>query len=544
MRIREKKHLIIKAIIICGALSFMLSLCSCMSMFGECKHTYSDNFRRTADQHTPICDRCGEEGESAPHRFGELVVTIPATKQEDGEGYYPCLDCGFHKRETLIGCEHELVFVEEKEPTCYSFGMHSHYKCYECGRFFDADNKVEIKRDDLLTIRLSHTFDISTPEVDEPTLSESGVIRYYCNDYENCRGYVSVILPKLSESEYYNQAATESGNVSCSIKESYLDDNFKPSVGDVVREWIIEKVLEMSFEYSSCDTSGHRFVKDGFVNEEGRLFYICQNEPRHRYEITLPAPGSGKYKEKSTVATCTRAAGTEYRMNYTAWRSVLEPHIDDLCGGDVSLLPDFADALAEDGFVIFVSDNGELDLGVHNEASIIIRDFIPPTFDVYTNEKTTGTVYAICSDCEAKVEKTLEYSEGEWEVTGNLLSRKYCRIYEAYGQTVKDEQIARFKYKINLNGGTVADAEVVTEGESSEGFITVSELSFTKEEMAVRGISLAIDGKGLTDSEQAVRVEECQGFSLKHGSYTYWKIYVGGEEFPGHISIKILWKYV
>ena len=262
----------------------------------------------------------------------------------------------------------------------------------------------------------------------------------------------------------------------------------------------------------------------------------------HRYEVSLPALDGGDYKITPTDATCIRSAGNEYRLSYSAWRSVLEPHVDILCGGDSLKLSEFADILVE-SFVIFVGDGGEVDPHTHNDTSMEIRDFIPPTYDVYTNEKTTGKVVAICRDCETRVEQPVEDSEGEWEVSGSYLTRRYCRTYSVFGQTVSDVKIERFKYKINLNGGEPADGEVKTQGESSEGFITVSALGYTKEEMEVYDITVAIDGQGLTDSEKALRVEKCEGVSL-NGKYTYWKIYVGGEEFPGHISVKLLWSYV
>ena len=86
------------------------------------------------------------------HTFGELVAEKPATCIAGGmQAHYKCTECGkffdAHKNETTeealtihaTGVHAFGELVAEKPATCIAGGMQAHYKCTECGKYFDAD---------------------------------------------------------------------------------------------------------------------------------------------------------------------------------------------------------------------------------------------------------------------------------------------------------------------------------------------------------------------------------------------------------------------
>ncbi len=85
------------------------------------------------------------------HNFGELIAEVPATCNAGGmKAHYCCSDCGKYfdeskKETTEAGLTidvnpdaHTLgTLIEEVPATCKAGGMKAHYKCVDCGQYFD-----------------------------------------------------------------------------------------------------------------------------------------------------------------------------------------------------------------------------------------------------------------------------------------------------------------------------------------------------------------------------------------------------------------------
>jgi hypothetical protein len=127
----------------------MAVVCSC-SKDEKHYHSYSAEWNNDVNNHWHVCtgEDCDNIVGITPHKFGEGVVTTPATEESDGLMTYKCSVCGFEKNEVIaklpVGHKHELQKVDGVEPTCVDKGVETYYVC-SCGmKFADEQGENEI----------------------------------------------------------------------------------------------------------------------------------------------------------------------------------------------------------------------------------------------------------------------------------------------------------------------------------------------------------------------------------------------------------------
>lgn len=127
----------------------MAVVCSC-SKDEKHYHSYSAEWNSDVNNHWHVCtgEDCDNIVGITPHKFGEGVVTTPATEESDGLMTYKCSVCGFEKNEAIaklpVGHKHELQKVDGVEPTCVDKGVETYYVC-TCGmKFADEQGENEI----------------------------------------------------------------------------------------------------------------------------------------------------------------------------------------------------------------------------------------------------------------------------------------------------------------------------------------------------------------------------------------------------------------
>lgn len=109
----------------------------------EVRYAEDDNYLASADVTVTI---------AISHNFGALIKESPATCSTSGmKAHYYCPDCGKFfdesKNETTetaltipaTGVHTFGTLIDETPATCIAGGMKAHYKCTECGKFFDKD---------------------------------------------------------------------------------------------------------------------------------------------------------------------------------------------------------------------------------------------------------------------------------------------------------------------------------------------------------------------------------------------------------------------
>lgn len=107
------------------------------------RYAEDDNYLASADVTVTI---------AISHNFGTLIKETPATCIDNGmKAHYYCPDCGkfFDESKNEItevaltipatGVHTFGTLIEETPATCITGGMKAHYKCTECGKFFDKD---------------------------------------------------------------------------------------------------------------------------------------------------------------------------------------------------------------------------------------------------------------------------------------------------------------------------------------------------------------------------------------------------------------------
>ena len=127
----------------------MAVVCSC-SKDEKHYHSYPAEWNSDVNNHWHVCtgEDCDNIVGITPHKFGEGVVTTPATEESDGLMTYKCSVCGFEKNEAIaklpVGHKHELQQVDGVEPTCVDKGVETYYVC-SCGmKFADEQGENEI----------------------------------------------------------------------------------------------------------------------------------------------------------------------------------------------------------------------------------------------------------------------------------------------------------------------------------------------------------------------------------------------------------------
>ena len=542
--------------VFCILLLSVIALSSCTILLSDCErgnHALSNKYVIDESCHSLQCDNCDytESGES--HTYGELTVTKEATLLVDGEGYYICSVCGYKKETTIPGCTHTYETVFGRMSTCQTEGVIAHLKCPTCGRIFNSD-KEEITLKDVTLAKVNHTFYHSGYEVVEPTYDKDGYLKLKCDYFDECGTYLSesgtdirLILPKLSAEENYTITEVEGEKLKYKLVNSYVDGEALEKVPQSYYNASRSALYKLTLEYSAC-IRGHKYSPESYEITDNRLYYICTREAEHRLEIKLPQLNKENYYTENISATCISVGGTEYQLNQSQWNEVLKSYEAKLIGESKDVtLSTFSKELTKNA-ALFVK-TAEINPDEHPEKSVVLGNFVPPTYDVTTSEFTVGKIKCQCAECEKMFNVEIEYDDGTWETIGtNAFNRKHYRTYWIYGQKIKDAGRTEFKYRIDLNGGEPTSEENSVSGSVVGGYIIIGDHLFRKDECCISGVSIIVDGRPVSSSVLAERVKEDSIFVLAHGkTYDCWKVYIGkeltGDEiYYGDVIIDIKWR--
>ncbi len=526
-----------------------ITLCSCDSLFDTCDHIYLGEYVIHEQNHIPVCDSCGELGESEMHKFGEMVTLSEPTDTADGEGYYECYTCGHRKTKVI----HDFVKVEYVSPTCGSIGSYEHYKCASCDKLFDS-HYDEIEERDINISSKEHSATNPNPEVIEaPTPSSTGLIKLRCDRFEICGGYVShnhktieIVLPKLEPAENYTVVSGEGGNSVLRIKEEYVKSYLEKTISsDIYRSRIATVVAEIDFDYYSCEALGHQFSETSFVNENNKLFYVCKRDPSHKLEIELPTIESGAYTRYKHYANCVRSEGYQYHLGESSWTTILRNYENELIA-EGSTVKAYARALA-DGFYLFVSNGGEPNPNNHiNNDMVAVKKITLPTYDVLSGgAPTTGKADCFCGDCETKFTVDIDYSSGQWRKGGNILDYKYYRDYSLYGKTFSTAAREGFNYRIDTNGGTAKEgvwldgSTEVNLDEAARSSPRVIIDDFTRTGYELTGVTVYVD-YSISGADRITKGT----VGLFENKRTCWDIDMDTSKYMGDVIIKLQWTKV
>ncbi len=149
----------------------------------------------TEGKHCSVCNEVivAQEVIPAAHTFEEWVEGTPATCTEDGtKGYFYCTVCEKYieadgKTEitdfVIPAPGHDYEWVEEVAPTCSNAGIKAHYHCDACGKDFN-ESKEEVTAEDLAIAATGHTWtNLYVPNVAPASCYEDGMkAHYYCPD--------------------------------------------------------------------------------------------------------------------------------------------------------------------------------------------------------------------------------------------------------------------------------------------------------------------------------------------------------------------------
>ena len=159
--------------------------------------------RRFADG-TASVEITGEVTLPAPgHRYGEWIVTRPATETEEGEETRVCQNDPTHTETRVIPKTqhvHKLTAVEAIPSTCEKEGCEAHWICKGCGRrFSDENGEKEINPEEIVLPALGHDWEeeITT----QPSCTEAGVRTFTCkHDPSHTR---TEVIPALGHTLLY-----------------------------------------------------------------------------------------------------------------------------------------------------------------------------------------------------------------------------------------------------------------------------------------------------------------------------------------------------
>ena len=150
----------------------------------EVRYAENENYLASADVTVTI---------AISHNFGTLIEETPATCIDNGmKAHYYCSDCGKFfdesKNETTetaltipaTGVHTFGTLIDETPATCIAGGMKAHYKCTECGKYFDADKNETTEA--ALTIPATgvHTFGALIDEAPATCIAGGMKAHYKC----------------------------------------------------------------------------------------------------------------------------------------------------------------------------------------------------------------------------------------------------------------------------------------------------------------------------------------------------------------------------
>ena len=129
----------------------------------------------------------------AAHTLGELVPRKDATCTADGHvEYYECRLCGklfadsaaereISADDVKVPAAHSLgELVPRKNATCVADGVHAHYRCTECGAYFDADDTTTpVEYSSLIIPSKDGAHDLRLITAAAPSCTGDGHVEYY-----------------------------------------------------------------------------------------------------------------------------------------------------------------------------------------------------------------------------------------------------------------------------------------------------------------------------------------------------------------------------
>lgn len=223
-------------------------------------HNTDDKYEFDQYQHWKICHDCEQEVGREDHTFeGDSDI---------------CLVCG----ETIERHFHELVFVEEKAPTCTEEGIKEHYYCAGCEKYYaDSEGNEEVNYSDLTIQKLEHQYETRYDEKEhwqecvlcgdkkdvqshnleeertEPTCCADGQIKNVCHD---CGYAVEIeVLPATGEHIF---------------SEEYSADDDHHWFGCTNEE------CTARYEQTEHSYTGLEIAKNPTCSEEGVMNHICE----------------------------------------------------------------------------------------------------------------------------------------------------------------------------------------------------------------------------------------------------------------------------
>lgn len=94
-----------KLLIVLGVIGILVVLAVALLTLGQYHtHTFSEEWKSDNLYHRRVCTdpSCGETTETAPHTYGEGVVTSLPTLTSDGETTFTCTVCGHTRSESIV----------------------------------------------------------------------------------------------------------------------------------------------------------------------------------------------------------------------------------------------------------------------------------------------------------------------------------------------------------------------------------------------------------------------------------------------------------
>lgn len=160
---------------------------------------------------------------------------------------------GFKDTITITATQHNLIEIENKDPTCTEGGWVTTWSCHGCGKLFlDADGIQEIDRNDIFLPPLGHQLE-KTDEI-EATALEPGIESYWTCD----------VCGKLF-SDAYGMNEIDSPV----IIPAYLD-----GLSVLYLPEDLEVIKEGAFANSSCEAV---IIPEGCTAIEENAFAGCSN---------------------------------------------------------------------------------------------------------------------------------------------------------------------------------------------------------------------------------------------------------------------------
>lgn len=185
-------------------------------------------------------------------------------------------------------CEHSFKFVGAKSATCLEEGMKTHYECVKCGSYFSAGTREPVKRNELTTPALGHTFTDSKVLL-EQTCKADGVMLQKCI---RCDVTQEVSIPKYNDHVF---------------NKKVRDDKYLKQAGDCLTKDIYYYSCgcgESSYNHTGETFEGyerHTLVKHEAKEPQGSIlgnseYYTCS-----LCEKIFTLTEDGIYREESEI---------------------------------------------------------------------------------------------------------------------------------------------------------------------------------------------------------------------------------------------------